>query len=109
TQRRALEGEVRERLRRRARLRKDKLELIAGANAKLGPALRAHADPVEACRGIYRAVGFNRDNKAAPVQLVEKSFVGLQERLAAGEHDKAMALLCTPFRLDGIRQSLRRR
>ena len=44
----ALEGERGEFFRRGARLRIDQLELVAGADAKLGARLRAHADPVEA-------------------------------------------------------------
>src|SRR5207302_9719663 len=73
------------------------LELLARPNAKLRPRFRAHADPVEAGGRLDRAVRLDRDGKAALVQGIEQGTVGLQQRLATGEHDESMLASAAPF------------
>src|SRR5581483_223790 len=101
-QREAFELQVDEGLGQSVRLRIDELKLVARFDAQLGAGFRADANPVEACGGFERAVGFDRNRKTPYVQVVEQRLVHLQEWFAAGEHDKALRGARAPLGRDGV-------
>src|SRR5438105_2580432 len=108
-ERKALEGKRLEQLGRRAGLRKHEFQLVAGSYSKLGTGLGADANPVQSTRRLDGAVRFHRDRKSARMQRLDQRIVYLQQRLTAGENDKAILSRCSPFGLDLIRKLCRRR
>ncbi len=81
-----LEGERLEGRRRRVGLRINELELVALFHFERAFRLGAHAHPIDPGGELERAVGLDRDQKAARVQRGYELRVHLERGLAAGEH-----------------------
>src|SRR6516164_3350222 len=69
-------------------LRHDDLELVAVFDNEPGAGLGTDADPVEPRQRENRAVGLDRNLKAALVQRIDQQRIELKQRLAAGADDK---------------------
>lgn len=102
-----LEVEVLEQRRIKLRLRKNELELAAFPLNEIGPRLGTDTNPVQACRGDLRSVGLDCHGEPSSVESFDRGFVELQQRLASGAHDKALAIIgCRPSRSNGRRKRL---
>src|SRR6516162_5402823 len=91
-------------------LRKDELQLVAFALLERNARLGTDANPIDATRRRARAVGFQRDHKAARVKRFDKRRIELQRRLAAGANDVGLGALrvdgCSPDMLNSIGKRL---
>lgn len=93
--------------RRRARLRKNKLQFLTRGLTKFGIRLGADADPVECGRRNERAVGLDGGEKSSRAHGIDELRVELQQRFAAGEDDETPFESMPPRRCNGV--SKRRR
>ena len=90
-------------------LRVDEFQFVARDKPQGGSGFGTHADPVEAGRGRQRAVRFDGDFKAVLVQCFDQRWIQLQNRFAAGAHDKRFRIAQTrggrsPLARNGIGQ-----
>src|SRR6185312_1607536 len=91
-------------------LRKDQLQLVAGAERERRARLGADADPVEAAGRRAGAVGLDGDREALGMERLDERTVELEQRLAAGADDEARRRrLGGPGAADGAGELRRRR
>ena len=75
---------------------------MAAPDHEVRAGFRADANPVHAVGRIDRAIGFDADREAVPMQRVDQRLIDLQQWLAAGEDRVAVCLGSSPLRGDGI-------
>ena len=84
-----LKVEILEALRLGARLRKDQLQFVAGAQDEIASSFRADAHPVDTTWRREGAVRFDRDIEFKLVEFSNYVLIELEQRLAAGANHEA--------------------
>ncbi len=82
------EPEVSDGFRREALLWVYQLQLVTASHTQIGSLLGADAQPVYSSWWYDRAVGFDRHLEATTMQLIDQTFVELQQRLTTGADDE---------------------
>lgn len=103
-QKEVFELEVFEAFRRRANLRKDKLQLVAAPQDEIVFPFRADTDPIDAFWGRPRAIGLDPDFETVSMKCIYQRRIDLQQWFTTCEHDIATPIRASPFISDCLCQ-----